>query len=242
MNAFVEALNSDIPLIAVPLMASDAAALLRQVDDLCQSAAQVAEWRVDSWPEVSDQVVKLVAARLKEVDKFLLVTIRTREQGGHFTGDAADYVATYRRLLALGLDAIDIEANLPTVSRKALVRLAHQAHCAVVGSYHDFKQTPKFEAAQAALQAQSLWADVVKLAAMPQTPGDTLVLLATSAWAKKHLPQPAVVIGMGPLGQLTRVATGEFAPALTFARLTHASAPGQLSVAVIKALQEETND
>ncbi|WP_461214665.1 type I 3-dehydroquinate dehydratase [Lacticaseibacillus sp. GG6-2] len=239
MNAFIQALQQPQPAIAVPLTAADGATLLQEVDAVCQSPAQVAEWRLDAWPEVPDKIAQLLAKRLREADKLLLLTLRTRAEGGAFAGTVADYVALYRRLLPLVMpDAIDIEASVPVVSRKALVKLAHDQQCVVVGSHHDFKQTPPFETAQALLQSQSLWADVVKLAAMPQIPADTLNLLATSAWARTHLSQPAIVIGMGALGQLTRIASGAFASALTFATLDRNSAPGQLRVQVIQMLQE----
>lgn len=243
METFTQTLSHPQAAVAVPLTAGDAAALLQEVDAVCQSQAQVAEWRVDAWPAVTDAVANLVRQRLHEADKQLLLTLRTRAEGGAFAGTVADYVALYRRLLpAARPDAVDIEASEPPVSRKTLVKLAHQQQCAVVASRHDFKAAPRFEDAQALLQAQSLWADVVKLAAMPQTPSDTLVLLAVSAWAKDHLAQPAIVIGMGALGQMTRIAFGAFAPAMTFATLTDASAPGQLSVAAIRALQEALDD
>lgn len=239
MNAFIQALQQPQPAIAVPLTAANGADLLQEVDAVCQSPAQVAEWRLDAWPAVTDKIAQLMVKRLREADKLLLLTLRTRAEGGAFAGTVADYVALYRRLLpVVAPDAIDIEASVPVVSRKALLKLAHGQHCAVVGSRHDFKQTPQFETAQALLQSQSLWADVVKLAAMPQTPADTLNLLATSAWARDHLSQPAIVVGMGTLGQLTRIASGAFASALTFATLDRKSAPGQLSVQVIQTLQE----
>ncbi len=238
MNAFIQALCQSQPAIAVPLTAADGAALLREVDAVCQSKAQIAEWRLDAWPTVPDNIAQLVMKRLREADKLVLLTVRTHAEGGAFSGSVADYVTLYRRMLAVGPDAIDVEASVPPVSRKALVKRAHEQQCVVVGSHHDFKRTPNFEAAQALLQSQSLWADVVKLAAMPQVPADTLNLLATSAWAHDHITQPAIVIGMGALGQLTRVATGAFASALTFATLDRASAPGQLSVETILTLQE----
>ena len=239
MKKFVQALSAQVPAIAVPLVATDSEALLQAAQAVCESDAQVAEWRLDAWPTVDDDTAAHVFFRLHQAGKMVLVTIRTKPQGGAFGGDTAAYVALYRRILDFGPDAIDIEANIPPVPRQALVKAAHASDAAVVASQHDFHQTPGFEDGQALLQSQSRWGDVVKLAAMPQQATDTLNLLALLAWAKLTLPQPAIIIGMGELGQLTRVASGAFAPGLTFATLGAASAPGQLSVATILQLQGE---
>ena len=241
MVKFIQALQQSRPAIAVPISASDGQSLLQQVDLIGQnSAVQVVEWRVDTSGVISDDVIRQVAERLHQAGKLLLVTIRTLAEGGAFQGDAIAYHAEYMRLLNLITpDALDIEASLPETIRESCVQLAYDHQLAVVASAHDFHHTPNLADAKSQLRKQSTWADVVKLACMPQTPQDTLNLLALSAWARETLKQPAIVIGMGQLGQLTRVASGAFAPALTFATLGQASAPGQLSVNLIHELQEE---
>jgi 3-dehydroquinate dehydratase-1 len=238
---FVQALQQSRPAIAVPISASDGQSLLQQVDLIGQnSAVQVVEWRVDTSAALSDDAIQQMADCLHQAGKLLLMTLRTQAEGGAFQGDAIAYRAEYLRLLNLITpDALDIEASLPETIREGCVQLAHDHQLAVVASTHDFHQTPSLADAKSQLRAQSTWADVVKLACMPQTPQDTLNLLALSAWARETLKQPAIVIGMGQLGQLTRVASGAFAPGLTFATLGDASAPGQLSVNLIHELQEE---
>ncbi len=241
MVKFVQALQQSHPAIAVPISASDSQSLLEQVDLISQnSAVQVVEWRVDTTKALLDDVIQQMAERLHQADKLLLVTIRTLAEGGAFQGDAVAYYAEYSHLLNLITpDALDIEASLPETIRESCLQLAHDRNIAVVASAHDFSRTPSLADAKAQLRAQSTWADVVKLACMPQTSQDTLNLLALSVWARESLQQPAIVIGMGQLGQLTRVASGAFAPGLTFATLGQASAPGQLSVHLIHELQEE---
>lgn len=237
---FVEALRQKYPAIAVPMTATDDKTLMTQAQMIGESAARIAEWRVDAWPSVPVEVAERLLWHLHQAGKLVLLTNRTHKEGGAFSGDVVAYVSVYQRLTGLGFDAIDVEASVPPVARKYLVGLAHEHEAAVVASQHDFRHTPSFENGQALLQTQSTWADVVKLAAMPKQPSDTLNLLALLAWARATLPQPAIVIGMGALGQLTRIAQGAFAPGLTFATLGDASAPGQLSVAQILKLQEET--
>lgn len=240
MVKFVQALQQSHPAIAVPISASDGQSLLQQVDAVCQSVASVAEWRVDTSGMTSDEAIQQVAERLHQAGKLLLITLRTQAEGGAFSGDAQAYQREYTRLLNLITpDALDVEASLLETQRVACVQLAHHREIAVVASAHDFQRTPSLADAKSQLRDQSTWADVVKLACMPQTPQDTLNLLALSAWVREALKQPAIVIGMGQLGQLTRVASGAFAPGLTFATLGQASAPGQLSVNLIHELQEE---
>lgn len=237
---FVEALSQKQPAIAVPISGPNAQALFHQVAAIGQSAAIVAEWRVDTSGAISDADAKALAKQLHQAGKLLLLTNRTQAEGGAFKGDAQAYLALYQRLVPLTLpDALDIEASLPQAVRQAGVALAHRQGAAVVASAHDFHATPSLVEMQVQLQTQSTWAEVVKLATMPQIPQDTLNLLATAAWARTTLTQPAIVIGMGALGQLTRVASGDFASGLTFATIGQASAPGQLSVQTIQQLQED---
>lgn len=238
---FVQALQHAKPAIAVPISAADPTSFLTQIDAISQNAAvQIVEWRVDTSDTLPDATVQQGVARLHQAGKLLLLTLRTQAEGGAFVGDGQAYLAKYSHLLAvITPDALDVQSCLASSVRETCVQLAHAQGIAVVASAHDFHHTPSLDDAKAALHAQSIWADVVKLAAMPQTAQDTLNLLALSAWARANLSQPAIVIGMGALGQLTRVASGAFAPGLTFATLGQASAPGQLSVQVIHQLQEE---
>lgn len=238
---FVQALQQEHPAIAVPISAADDQSLLTQVEAICRhDAVQIAEWRVDTSGALSDVAIHQMAERLHQAGKLWLMTLRTKAEGGAFAGDAQAYQATYAHWLSIATpDALDIEASLPEPARATCVQLAQASGIPVVASAHDFHHTPSLAAAKQQLRDQSTWADVVKLACMPQVPQDTLNLLALSAWARQTLNQPAIVIGMGQLGQLTRVASGAFASGLTFATLGLASASGQLSVDLIHQLQEE---
>ncbi|WP_230678535.1 type I 3-dehydroquinate dehydratase [Lacticaseibacillus zhaodongensis] len=236
----MKAMRAELAAIAVPLTANTAAAMQTQLQAFCQSPAQVAEWRVDAWPDVDDQTAAIIGTRVHAAGKLLLMTLRTHAEGGAFTGEEGEYVAMYSRLgHRAHPDAIDVTDIVSVTARLLLLEQAHRHDCAVVASHHDFQATPIVVQAEARLRAQAAWADVVKLAAMPQEPADTLNLLAISAWARANLAKPAIVIGMGTLGQLTRIAAGPFAPALTFASLGAVRASGQLSVATVSALQVE---
>ena len=83
---------------------------------------------------------------------------------------------------------------------------------------------------------QDCGADLLKLAAMPQNPGDVLTLLsATWEMKEKYARQPLITMSMGGTGLVSRLTGEVFGSALTFGSAGVASAPGQIGVQELKA-------
>jgi 3-dehydroquinate dehydratase-1 len=78
------------------------------------------------------------------------------------------------------------------------------------------------------LQAQTLGADVAKVAVMPQRLEDVLTVLSATLQASQKLEIPVVSMSMGGHGALTRLFGWTFGSALSFAVGAEASAPGQV--------------
>lgn len=234
-------LTGPVPAIAIPICASDAYELVTASTAIAQSAAQIAELRLDYWPRPDMNAIAASIERLHESSKFIIVTLRTKSQGGHFAGSSTAYAQQYRMLFtACTPDAIDVELTTTAIIRDELVALAHTHGVAVIASHHDFTACPPQSICKAQLHAEHAFADVLKLAVTPHTAAETTTLCELNAWARLTFAQPAIVIGMGAAGQATRIATGENAPALTFATLGQGSAPGQLSLATVLAAFTKT--
>jgi 3-dehydroquinate dehydratase I len=102
-------------------------------------------------------------------------------------------------------------------------------------SFHDFNATPTAEALLAHFaQAQSLGADVAKVAVMPRSTDDVLTLLSATERASRSLSIPVVSMSMGPLGAVTRACGWTFGSAMTFAVGEGSSAPGQMPIEDIR--------
>lgn len=87
---------------------------------------------------------------------------------------------------------------------------------------------------------ENLGADIAKCAVMPQTRRDVLqVLEATERASSGEVGIPPIMISMGKLGSVTRVAGHHFGCIATFASATTASAPGQFPVDTLRMLMNQ---
>lgn len=196
----------------------------------------------------------------------VLVTLRTRSQGGGLDLDRGGYRAVLGALAEgyledTGLrrpDAVDVEAYCADLyvpggrdleearaDLRLLADLAHRAGLDVVASCHDLSGTPEEdETMDLLIDMQDDGADVVKLAATPHDAVDVARLLNATACAREILSVPLVTMSMGEQGAVTRVAGGVFGSALTFVLVPGPdgswtpSAPGQLPIESVRAVHE----
>ena len=101
------------PRIIVPLFARDPAALCPLAKAAsADPAAELVELRLDPLP--ADEFLNALALVRGIVDKPLVVTIRTRAEGGELALTPDAYAAHCRALLARGgVDVLDIEWRAP---------------------------------------------------------------------------------------------------------------------------------
>ena len=153
----------------------------------------------------------------------VLLTIRHAREGGAWRGSEEERLALYVEGLG-AVSAVDVETGSSIL--KNLATAAHRRRVQVVGSFHDFKGTPTLAQWKSVeRRGRRLGADVVKMAAMVNTPADLARLLAMPANAKG----PFCVLGMGDLGSVARVALPCAGSCLAYGSLAAATAPGQLS-------------
>ena len=169
-------------------------------------------------------------------DKLLLVTFRTKAEGGEQALSHKEYLAFLRLILDTDCaDLLDIEFFTAGADLPALIEQAHSAGVAVVCSSHDFAKTPpRAELVSRMVQMQQAEADLPKLAVMPRCRTDVLELLAaTVEMADLHPETPVITMSMGALGAVSRLAGEAFGSAMTFANPGQASAPGQVSLDIV---------
>ncbi len=225
-----------VPLVCTPLVGRTAHAIGAELEAIAPKRPDVLEWRVDYFQEIGN------AARVIEVGRMvremahgipILFTRRSSLEGGEKIAITEDELLTvYEAMCASGcIDLIDYElANPPENLRR--VRAASRAHdVALVASYHNFQATPpRDELVAKFVQAEREGADVAKVAVMPKSLDDVLVLLDATLQGSRQVRLPLITMAMGPLGSLTRMVGGVFGSALTFAVGHSSSAPGQVPV------------
>ena len=229
------------PKVILPIVERTEAAILKKAAEFSTLRADCVEWRVDLFEAAKDlsAVVHCLAKlRVALKDKLLLVTLRTKAEGGNGDLNHEEYLHYLRTVLNTDCaDLIDIEFFPAGADLPELIRDAHTAGVAVVCSSHDFHKTPpQAELVARMVAMQQAGADLPKLAVMPQSRSDVLELLAaTVEMTEQHPGTPVITMSMGVLGAVSRLAGEAFGSAMTFANPGQASAPGQIPLDIVNA-------
>ena len=227
------------PKVIIPIVEHTEAAILKTAAQFSTLRADCVEWRVDCFEGAKDlSAIARCVAKLRVAlrDKLLLVTFRTKAEGGEQALSHPEYLAFLSLVLDTDCaDLIDIEFFTAGADLPQLITDAHTAGAAVVCSSHDFHKTPpRAELVSRMVQMQQAGADLPKLAVMPQSRTDVLELLAATAeMADLHPETPVITMSMGALGAVSRLAGETFGSAMTFANPGQASAPGQVSLDIV---------
>jgi 3-dehydroquinate dehydratase/shikimate dehydrogenase len=189
------------PLLCVTVTADTTAELRRRRDDVAD--ADLIELRLDT---VRDpDAAGAIAGRRCPV----IVTCRSREEGGHFMGSEDERRKILSDAIALGADYVDIEwrARFDEL-------LSRTGGRGIVLSMHDFDGMPAdLRSQMAAMRATG--AQVVKIAATPKRLSDCVTLLELAMQTRDAGER--VLLGMGPFGLVTRVLAAKFGSAWTYA-------------------------
>lgn len=205
-----------------------------------QQGAGAVELRADLLADPAQVRAALTAVRAAS-SLPLLLTYRSTTEGGKGAGHGQGYEDYLASLLQLrpAVAAVDIEMACP--ASKALVAEAKAGGYDVVGSCHDFTDTPSAaQIAEKLAQITAAGADITKVAYMPRTAQDVAALRhAAHDFAGAYPHQPLIAISMGQLGTPSRT---DLVNCLTFATIADgaASAPGQATIAYVRAWLENT--
>ena len=205
-----------------------------------QQGAGALELRADLLADPAQVRAALTAVRAAS-SLPLLLTYRSATEGGKGAGHGQGYEDYLASLLQLRppVAALDIEMACP--ASKALVAEAKAGGYDVVGSCHDFTATPSAaQITQKLVQITADGADITKVAYMPRDAQDVAALRhAAHDFAGAYPHQPLIAISMGQLGAPSRT---DLVNCLTFATIADgaASAPGQATIAYVRAWLENT--
>ena len=195
----------------------------KDAEVLLASGVDILELRVDTFSRCDTDHVVDEAARHAGLP--LLATIRSAAEGGGWKGTEAERLALFRAVMP-HVGAVDIELSSTDILGD-VVAGARTAALTVIGSHHDFNETPADGDLDAVVEAGAgAGVDIVKVAARCNSPTD---LRRLAAFTLRHADRPMVVIGMGSAGMLSRVFFPALGSLLTYTFLGAPSAPGQLN-------------
>lgn len=236
-------LGSGFPKICVPVMGTTIEELKTETKCAVKHQPDMLEWRADYFEAMHvPSALKAAMDAMREAagDIPVIFTMRTAREGGKAVLDAEEYL----RILSLaiengGMDLLDVEISHGDDIAFMLITLAHDRGIKVIASSHDFGKTPKKEEIIMRLcKMQELEADIPKLAVMPRSERDVLVLLdATLSMKELHGETPVITMSMGDMGKISRVSGSVFGSAVTFGCVGKGSAPGQIEVEKLRELQ-----
>lgn len=229
-------LGEGIPKICVSIIGKNNEEIISEAEGLKGLKLDLVEWRVDHYKYVEDlNKVKEILTILRKIlkDLPLIFTFRSLKEGGYKEINIDYYTNLNKEIVKSGnVDLIDIELFTGDEAITDIVEFAHNNGVKVIISNHDFDKTPdKEEIINRLYKMQELNADLPKIAVMPKTTSDLLILLcAADEMINKHAKTPIITISMSGLGVISRIAGEIFGSAITFGASKAVSAPGQIEV------------
>ncbi|MBT2572454.1 type I 3-dehydroquinate dehydratase [Bacillus sp. ISL-51] len=235
-------IGEGLPKIIVPLTASGENELLQEIEDVHTLHPDIIEWRVDVYEHVDSlDAVKDMIQKVRKAagDTPLLFTFRSHKEGGKKVIEDSFYVKLVKTAIETKqIDLVDVELFTGEAEVKSIVATAEANGVYVVMSNHDFHKTPEKEEIISRLRKmQEYGAHIPKIAVMPQSTEDVLVLLdATHTMKTKYADRPIITMSMAGTGLISRLAGEVFGSACTFGAGKEASAPGQIPVDELRSV------
>jgi 3-dehydroquinate dehydratase/shikimate dehydrogenase len=162
----------------------------------------------------------------------LIVTNRTKTEGGQWKGTEEERVQVLRQAIDAGAEYVDIETSTPKELLKPV--LDHKSQTKIILSYHNFSNTmedlnPLYEI------MCELPGDILKIVTYAQDISDNLKIFNLLKRAQKE-NRKLIGLCMGENGELSRVLSPLFGGFLTFGALDTGkeSAPGQILASTLK--------
>lgn len=215
--------------ICVSLAEASTANLAAQAKKAFDSGADFIEARLDFLAPA--EVVK--AADSIDKDRAVL-TLRSKSQGGRFSGTEEERVRLLRKLAEKKPMLLDVELETLQANDN-LADYLELASIPTLASWHDFSSTPPTEDIAKVITEMRVYSNYVKIVTTAKTVDDAARLM--SLYRNAHGLYP-IIFAMGEAGVLTRVLCTLYGAPYTYAALEKAVAPGQLTLAQMRELYD----
>ena len=225
--------------IVAPIFVESVQAVLPQIADAVKQGADMIELRCD---QANCAIIEALLARPDVRCKPIIVTIRTKAEGGLFTGSEADRLKLILDACRLKPEYVDIEyetwRNNPEFVAQAVPLLAkdptdNSGRPKLILSTHDFSSRPADLPRRMKAMAEISSACIIKAAYQAENLVEALEAFRLYEELPKVISKPLVIIAMGEAGLVTRILASKYNAAFTFAIPTGSAttAPGQPTIA-----------
>lgn len=162
-------------------------------------------------------------------------TIRSKEQGGKFSGSEQDRIKWLHKLAEQKPMLLDVELHT-LQDHDQLTDFLESQKAPLLVSWHDFQKTPSNDRLADVLSEMRIYSNYVKMVTTAKDVEDSLRLLELYDTATGLHP---IYFAMGEAGVVSRVLCTVIGNApFTYASLEKAVAPGQLTVKQLRKLYD----
>lgn len=224
------------PWIVAPITGKTNGAIVEKAKELAVDPyVDIIEWRADHYENILDfdDVIDLsVTIRAALGVKPFIFSLRTSTEGGNCSVSDQEYLDLLKKVVdSKKANIVDVEL-LTRENAAECIRYAHDHDCLVMGSYHDFCETPsKEEIIEVFRQLQAMNADIIKVATMANYKSDVFNLMAASSeMYENYADRPLISIAMSPLGVISRVCSEFCGSSMVYGTVGDVSGSGQLPV------------
>ncbi len=188
------------------------------------------ELRLDSIKDITQNKTSLIIDNIKKItDKPIILTNRTKEEGGLFKGTEFERI-TLLKENASKVEIVDIEYNTIDEYKNQIIENANKT----IISYHNFLETPRKDCLQDIITNSKKIGDIAKIAVMPRNKSDTLLLLELVVSNSN-----TIGISMDKIGSYTRIVGPILGSPITYASIDKKSAPGQFDIKTTKEMLKQ---
>ena len=212
-------------MICIPIVGPSMSKAQEQIESALV-IADILELRLDLI--VSPDLSALIASSTLPV----IVTYRSKHDGGQYKGLDEDRLQSLRDALKAGADYVDIEVSTPREYLQPFLEESEPAK--IILSYHDFSHTP--EDLNPVYETMcEMPGEIVKIVTYARDLSDNLKMFELLKRAKSE-KQKLIGLCMGDLGETSRILSPLFGGYLTFGSLEtgQESAPGQIPAKTLK--------
>jgi 3-dehydroquinate dehydratase-1 len=202
-----------------------------------EKEADLLELRLDYIPNLTKNKVEKITKSAKEIGLPVILTIRTKDQGGQFYKQK-----DLTELFLSGIENVDfIDVELETHQDMEIIKKVKDRGIEVIVSHHDIEKTLSIQKILEILEKEKkLGADICKVVCKANDPHDNLTMLSANMKFKDR----KIIFCMGGIGLLSRVLSPFFGSEFIFTSLesNKESAPGQLDIETTKIILSKITD
>lgn len=215
--------------ICVSIAEASSASLAAQAKKALEAGADYVEARLDFL--APDEVIKAADSLDKNRSVF---TLRSKSQGGKFSGTEEERVKLLRKLAEKRPMLLDVELETLQANDN-LADYLELASIPVLVSWHDFESTPSNEDLSEILTEMRIYSNYVKVVTTAKSVDDAArLMLLYQNTAGLH----PIIFAMGEAGVMTRVLCALCGAPYTYSALDKAVAPGQLTLVQMRQLYD----